>query len=220
MRVRVRLFASFAQAAGFRERELELAEGAVAGDALAALRRGPLLALPAGARPLLAVNRQHSPPDTPLSDGDEVAIFPPVSGGSGAEAELVRVTVGPLDPRGLAELVRSPACGALVTFEGTVRDHNAGEAVSAITYEAHEDMAREVLAQIVREAQSRWPQARIAIAHRTGRLEVGEVSLVVCVAAPHRRHALAACRHAIDRVKEILPAWKREERSSGTASWL
>lgn len=220
MRVRLRLFASFAQIAGFRELELELPEAARAADALAALRRGPLIALPLGSRPLIAVNRRQVLPDHLLSEGDEVAIFPPVSGGSGHDGSRILVTEAVLDPRKLAESVRAYDCGALVMFEGTVRDHNRGEAVTSVTYEAHEEMARDLLQQIVHETEARWPRVRVALAHRVGRLVVGETSVVIVVAAPHRRQAFAACRLAMDRIKESLPTWKSEEGASGELNWL
>jgi molybdopterin synthase catalytic subunit len=219
VRIKVKLFASFAQAAGWRQRDMELAAGACAGDVLAELRRGPLLALPAGARPLLAVNREHVTSDRGLADGDEVAVFPPVSGG-GSDPLPTVVTTEPLDPRALAKAVAAPWCGAVVTFEGTVRDHGEGHAVRAIEYDAYPEMAQGALLGIREEVGRRWPHVRLAMAHRTGRLEVGEPSVVVAAAAAHRRDAFAACRLAMDRIKEALPIWKREELASGASTWV
>jgi len=218
VKVRVRLFASFAELAGFREKELELPDGATAGDALALLRRGPLLLLPERARPLLAVNRQHVQADHALAPGDEVAIFPPVSGGSDAPPAPL-LTDEPLDAAALAASVRHRTCGAVVTFEGVVRDHHDGEDVVAIEYEAYAEMAVGVLAAIADEVRHRHPGARLALAHRTGRLPVGETSVVVACAAPHRREAFAACRLAMDRIKESLPVWKNEE-TTGRRRWI
>lgn len=221
MHVRVRLFASFAEIARWREKDVELPDGATAGDVLALLRKGPLLVLPRTAKPLLSVNRAHVPPDHPVHDGDEVAIFPPVSGGAppAEPAPTLLITEDPLDPGLLTASVRHPACGAIVTFEGDVRDRNEGLDVEAVEYEAYADMAREMLQSIRDEVLARFPTARLAAAHRTGRLEVGEASVVVACAAPHRREAFAACRLAMDRIKEALPVWKREEGVSGDRRW-
>lgn len=219
MKVRVRLFASLAQAAGFREREMEVPEGSTAGDLLVQLKRGPLIAL-TGARVLHAVNRQHCDASQPLADGDEVGLFPPVSGGSGADEErLLIVSADRLDPGRLADSVRHPSCGAVLTFEGVVRDHGQAGEVSAIEYEAYPEMALQVLRELRDEVEARYPGCRIAVAHRTGRLLVGEPSVVVACAAAHRRDAFAACRLAMDRIKESLPVWKAEETPSGLRSW-
>ena len=211
----VRLFASYAQAAGFREREVELPGGATAADVLALLRRTVLLTLPGIGRPLIAVNRQHVEASHPVAEGDEVGIFPPVSGGM--DDGLV-VTAAPLDVARLSAFVRSPECGAVVVFEGAVRS-DAGEPVVAIEYEAYPEMAEVSLAGIRAEVMARFPGARLAMGHRMGRLTVGETSVVIACAAPHRREAFAACRLAMDRVKESLPVWKREEAPSGARTW-
>jgi molybdopterin synthase catalytic subunit len=215
VKVRVRLFASFAEIAGFRERELDVPEGATAGDVLAILRRGPLVVLPERSRPLLAVNRHHVAPDQPVVSGDEIAIFPPVSGGNERRAPTALVTAEPLDMASLAAAVRHPACGAVVTFEGVVRDHHEGESVVAVEYEAYAEMAVSVLEALAEEVRERHPRARLALAHRTGLLPVGETSVVVACAAPHRREAFAACRFAMDRIKESLPVWKKEHAAGG-----
>ena len=218
MKIRVRLFASLAQAAGSRQREVELPDGSTAGDVLALLKRGPLMPL-VGVRVLYAVNREHCDASRTLAEGDEVALFPPVSGGSGADEALLVITADPIDARRLSDLVRAPSCGAVVTFEGVVRDHGEEGPVVAIEYEAHPEMAREVLRQIRDEVEARHPGSRLAMAHRVGRLAVGEPSVVVACAAPHRREAFSACRLAMDRIKESLPAWKAEEAPSGARTW-
>ena len=218
MKVRVRLFASLAQAAGFREREMDVPDGATAGDVLTQLKRGPLIGL-VGARVLFAVNREHCEASRPLAEGDEVGMFPPVSGGSGAADDGLVITADPLDPVRLAAVVRSPGCGAVLTFEGVVRDHGEDGDVVAIDYEAYPEMARKVLGRIRDEVEQRHPGARLALAHRTGRLLVGEPSVVVACAAPHRREAFAACRLAMDRIKESLPVWKSEEAPEGKRTW-
>lgn len=213
MKVRVRLFASLAQAAGFRERELDLPEGSTAGDVLLQLKRGPLIAL-GGIRVLHAVNRQHCEATRVLAEGDEVGLFPPVSGGSGPELErLILITADALDSARLVDSVRHPSCGAVLTFEGVVREEGS-PGVIAIDYEAYPEMALKVLRDIRDEVEARHPGTRLALAHRVGRLLVGEPSVVVACAAPHRRDAFAACRLAMDRIKESLPVWKTEEHST------
>jgi molybdopterin synthase catalytic subunit/molybdopterin converting factor small subunit len=216
VKLKVRLFASYAQAAGWREKEIEVPDACTAKGVLEVLRHGPLIALPGLGRPLYAVNRKHVPPDTAVAAGDEVAIFPPVSGGSGAPA-YTQVTSAPLDPAPLLALVRAPGHGAVLVFEGTVRDSPGP--VAAITYEAYEEMAAETLAAIKAEVEVRHPGAVLAMAHRVGRLAVGETSVVVACGAPHRREAFAACRRAMDRIKESMPVWKCVEASDGSTSW-
>ena len=219
MKVRVRLFASLAQAAGFREREIEVPDGATANDVLVQLKRGPLIAL-TGARVLLAVNREHCEPARILAEGDEVGLFPPVSGGSGAREErLITITSDPLVAARLTDSVRHPSCGAIVTFEGVVRDHGVSGPVASIDYEAYPEMALRVLGEIRDEVEARHPGTRIGLAHRTGRLAVGEPSVIVACAAPHRRDALASCRLVMDRIKESLPVWKAEEAPTGARAW-
>lgn len=219
MRVRVRLFASLAERAGFREQELEVEEPATVRSVLETLKKGPLLGLPPGTRVLYSVNRDHVDPEAPVSDGDEVGLFPPVSGGSGADDRLV-LTAETLDPVALTDLVRSPSHGAVLTFEGTVRDHNEGASVSAIEYDAYPEMALEVLGRIRDEVEARHPGCRLALAHRTGLLELGEASVIVACGAPHRREAFAACRLAMDRIKESVPVWKHERTGDGGQRWL
>jgi molybdopterin synthase catalytic subunit len=217
MKVVVRLFAAYAQAAGWRQKECDIKEPATARDVIEWLRRGPLMVLPGTGRPLVAVNREHVALDAPVHAGDEVAVFPPVSGGSADPR--VAVTEQPLDARALADLVRDRGHGAIVVFEGTVRDHGEGP-VAAITYEAYEEMASAMLLRIRDEVEARHDGVRLALAHRVGRLVVGETSVVVACGAAHRREAFAACRLAMDRIKESLPAWKREEAPSGDVRWL
>jgi molybdopterin synthase catalytic subunit len=205
MRVRVRLFANYARAAGWRERDIDVPEDSTARGVLEVLRHGPLIALPDVGRPLFAVNQAHVPPDAIVHDGDEVGIFPPVSGGSGA---MTFVTDEPLDPGSLAALVRSPEHGAVVVFEGVVRNDGG---LAALTYEAYAGMAESVLKDIKAEVERRLPGVVLAMAHRTGRIETGQPSVVVACGSPHRREAFAACRRAMDRIKESLPVWKTQE---------
>ena len=131
----------------------------------------------------------------------------------------VAVTSEPLDSNALAALVDANGDGAVVTFAGLVRDHNQGRQVQFLEYEAYEPLAIRALQRIVDEARDLWPGARIAVHHRLGRLEIGEASVVIAAASAHRADAFAACRYTIERVKQIVPIWKREHFNGGDV-WL
>jgi molybdopterin synthase catalytic subunit len=135
------------------------------------------------------------------------------------EAERHIVTDRPLDPLAAAALVSAPSTGGLASFVGLVRDHNAGQRVLWIDYEAHAPLARTVFTRIAAEAGQRWPGAELAIHHRIGRVDVGEASVVICAASAHRGEAFAACRFAIERVKQIAPIWKHEHFVGGDV-WI
>jgi MoaE-MoaD fusion protein len=124
-----------------------------------------------------------------------------------------------LDPAAVAGLVEDPGCGAVVTFVGNVRRDNEGRDVDYLEYEAYPGMAEAKMAEIGEEIRQRWGLSQVAMAHRLGRCEVGEASIVIAVASPHRREAFEACHYAIDRVKEIVPIWKREVWKDG-AVWI
>ncbi|MSQ12158.1 MAG: molybdenum cofactor biosynthesis protein MoaE [Dehalococcoidia bacterium] len=126
----------------------------------------------------------------------------------------ILLTRAPLEPEQLAALVQKPSNGATVTFLGVTRDHNEGRRVLYLEYEAYEEMALQEIQRVLDEIKARWP-VDIVVAHRLGRLEIGEVSLVVSVASPHREAAFAACQHAVDRIKQTVPIWKREVFEGG-----
>lgn len=131
----------------------------------------------------------------------------------------VKITEQPIAAAELAAQVRSDADGAIVSFEGVVRDHNAGKGVSYLEYEAYAEMAEREMARIGAEAMSEYRVSNVAIVHRVGRLDIGEVSIAIAVSAPHRREAFAACAYVIDRVKERVPIWKKEYYADGQ-QWL
>jgi molybdopterin synthase catalytic subunit len=131
----------------------------------------------------------------------------------------VAVTASPLALEAVTGAVDGPGAGAVVTFLGLVRDHNLGRKVLFLEYEAYTPLADKALALIVEEAQARWTGARMAIHHRTGRLEIGEASVIIAVATPHRADAFAACRYAIERIKQIVPIWKHEHFEGGEV-WI
>lgn len=143
----------------------------------------------------------------------------PVEGNGGKRQTLFKVTDEPLDSRALEEAVMSEANGALVTFQGVTRRHSRGKRVSYLEYEAYRPMAEKKLQEIGQEIAKKWPIGAIAIHHRVGRLEIGETSLLVVVASPHRKEAFAACRYAVDRIKTVVPIWKKEVWEDGE-SWV
>ncbi len=133
---------------------------------------------------------------------------------------MIGLTREPVDHAALTELVRRPGCGAVVTFLGTVRDLTGDRVTAALDYEAYPAMAERKLAEIEADTCARWPVGAIALVHRLGHLDVGEVSVAVAVSCPHRAEAFAACRHAIDRLKELVPIWKKENWADGTTEWV
>jgi len=199
MQVAIRLFAGLREHAGVARRQLELADGSVVGDIWGALELGNE---PPGL--LYAVNRSYAGRDHPLADGDEVALIPPVSGGA------FRLTNGPVNLTAVVVEVVDEQAGAIATFLGTVRAQSRGRDVIALEYEAYEEMAEEVMAEIADELTTRYALCKVAISHRLGRVEVGETSVAIAVSAPHRQDALAACADAIEALKSRVPLWKKE----------
>jgi molybdopterin converting factor subunit 1 len=215
--ITARLFARLREQAGTDREQVDLA-GATVADVYRTLRERhpalePDLQLIRPAR-----NESFAEWDELVAEGDEVAFIPPVSGGSGTAA-LIELTVDPLDARRLEAAVAHAGAGAICTFTGVVRDHSRGESVTHLEYEAYAGMAERQMLAIAAEIAERWPDARVAMAHRTGRLEIGEASVVVSASCPHRAEAIAACRWGIDRLKESVPIWKKEFASSGSV-WI
>jgi molybdopterin synthase catalytic subunit len=133
---------------------------------------------------------------------------------------MVRLTHEPIDYHNLTEQVRRPNCGGVVTFLGTVRDLTDGRVTAAIDYEAYPAMAEKKMAEIERETRDRWRIGDMMMVHRLGHLDIGEVSVAVAVSCAHRAQAFEACRYAIDRLKEIVPIWKKENWADGTSEWV
>jgi molybdopterin synthase catalytic subunit/molybdopterin converting factor small subunit len=208
VRVTVRLFAGLRERAGFGERALELADGARLSDVWPALELGEE---PAGL--LFAVNRAYAPTGQALADGDEVALIPPVSGGA------FRLSADPLDVAAVVAEVADERAGAIATFLGTTRIESRGRTVQHLDYEAYEGMAEQVMADIAEELRGRYDVRGIAIHHRVGRVGVGETSVAIAVSAAHRHDALAACREAIDALKQLVPLWKKEVYEGGE-EWI
>lgn len=214
MRVTVLYFAAARERAGTSSEALDLPEGATAAQALAqACERHPALQ-PLASKLRLAVDQDFASPDRKLREGSEVALIPPVSGGAGPH----RIGPARLSADAPLHAVEGADCGAVVSFTGVVRSHNRGKAVVRLEYEAYPEMALRVFERIAGEARERF-QARIAIHHRVGALDPGELSVVIAAAAPHRADAFEACRHAIEALKADAPIWKREVYPDGS-SWV
>jgi MoaE-MoaD fusion protein len=208
MNVMVRLFAGLRERAGTGARALELPEGASVADVWPALELGDE---PQGL--LYAVNREYAARDQTLDDGDEVALIPPVSGGS------FRLSEQPLDLDAAVREVGDDRAGAVATFVGTTRSESRGREVLYLEYEAYEGMAEQVMEDLASDLEAKHDLCAVAIHHRTGRVEIGGKSVVIAVSAPHRHAALAACAEAIDRLKETVPLWKKEVYEGGE-EWI
>jgi molybdopterin converting factor subunit 1 len=214
--VRARLFARLREQAGTDDENLELPAGSTVSDVYDALTKShPGLEANRNAV-RAALNQEFADWDSAVTDGDEVAFIPPVSGGAHGTGVLFELTSRPLDARRMETAVAHKGAGAICTFTGVVRDHSRGRSVTHLEYEAYAEMATAKMRDIAGEIGERWPEARVAMAHRTGRLEVGEPSVVVSVSSPHRAEAIAACKWGIDRLKETVPIWKKEHADDGT----
>jgi molybdopterin synthase catalytic subunit len=203
--VSVRHFAGLRERAGWSRRDVEAATVA---DVWPALGLGDE---PEGL--LYAVNKEYAARDRSLAEGDEVALIPPVSGGAFLLSEE------PLSLDRVVDEVRSDEAGAVATFTGTTRVHSRGRTVTHLEYEAYEGMAEQVMAEIADALRARYELTGIAIHHRVGHVGIGDTSVVIAVSAPHRGDALAACKDAIDELKERVPLWKKEVYEGGE-EWI
>lgn len=200
MHVRIRLFASLRERAGTSELTLELADGAMVGDAL-----GELHWLIGDLKAVLAVNREYASEATVLHPDDELALIPPVSGGAPGPVIHVALRNEPLVAETVTAAVSDPHAGAVVTFQGVTRE------VPALEYEAYAEMAELKIAEIATVAADRHGLCAVAVEHRVGTVVLSEPSVVIAVSAPHRGEAFAGAREIIDALKQQVPIWKREE---------
>ena len=199
--VRFRYLARLRELAGTDSETIDIPVGWTVSEMYDNLRRAhPGLPGREGVR--AAVNQEFTDWSATVSSGDEVAFIPPVSGGVHA--------------RRLEAAVSHKGAGAICTFTGVVRDNSRGRSVTQLDYEAYAEMATAQMRRIGDEIAEQWPEARVAMAHRTGSLEIGEASVVVSVSCPHRAEAIAACKWGIDRLKESVPIWKKEHAADGT----
>ncbi len=214
MHISIRSFASYREAIGASRVTLDIPQGATAAQVWEGLvARYPRLGNLPHPR-AFALNDQYVAGETPLHERDELVLIPPVSGGA-----HVALTHNPIDISALLQAVRHPQAGGVVLFLGTVRDNPPGRRVRYLEYEAYETLALRELTRVADDAGTRWPLLGVAIVHRLGRLDVGEISVAVAVAAPHRREAFEAGRFAIDTLKGTVPIWKKEVWDGGEV-WI
>lgn len=219
--VRLLAFATAVDAVGSAEQEIEVAPGHTVAD----LRRQLSERFPAlqelWPRLAVAIDGRLARPEAEVPDGAEVALLPPVSGGSGGgEGAAAAVLVdGPLDAAAAVARVSAPSRGAVVTFLGTVRDHHAGRPVDHLLYTAYRAMAERAIGRIVADLEAAHDDLAAVVVHRLGEVPAGEASVVIAVASPHRQAAYEASRTALERLKTEVPVWKREHYADGGATW-
>ncbi|HEV2853111.1 MAG TPA: molybdenum cofactor biosynthesis protein MoaE [Thermoanaerobaculia bacterium] len=216
MKIRLLAFASAGDALGTTETEIEMPDGSRVSDLRDRLDRDHPGLAPLWPRLAVAVDGRVVSADAELKDGIEVALLPPVSGGTEACADLVD---GPIDTGQAVAAVSGPGRGAVVVFLGTVRDHHAGRPVAKLTYSAYRPMALEGLRRIVADLEAAHRDLRAAIVHRLGEVPVSEASVVIAIGSPHRAAAYEASRTALERLKAEIPIWKREHYADGEAAW-
>jgi len=218
MKINLLLFGSLREAAGESRLEVELPDGSRLSDLRQWLAdRNPLVDQ-LGDRLAGSINMEMADLGDALSDGDEVAFLPPVAGGDGTPKRCTISDVA-LNEEEVAARVEGPDAGGVVSFIGRVRNHARGESIEHLEYEAYPAMAEREMEKIVDTAAEKWPGTRVAIAHRVGKLEIGDAAVVVVAASAHRGEAFDACRFAIDTLKITVPIWKREVATSG-AYWV
>ncbi|HEY4036350.1 MAG TPA: molybdenum cofactor biosynthesis protein MoaE [Ktedonobacteraceae bacterium] len=218
MHIQIRYFASLREITGEDEEQLTVPNEATITDV-----RIMVLTRYSQLRPILercvyAVNHRYVPAETILKEGDELVFIPPTGGGTFIQP-LIQLTREPLDRDALVRTVSHPSVGGIVVFEGVVRDNARGKQVRYLEYDVYEEMAIEQIRTIITEAQQRWGVERVAVAHRFGRLEIGEASVIIVVASPHRSEAFDACRYIIDTLKRTVPIWKKEVATDGE-TWV
>ena len=218
VQVRLLFFASIKDIVGARQIDVEIPSGSTVGQLLGLLEeKYPRIA---GYRSILltSVNEEYAKPDTTIADGDEVAIFPPVSGGA-IQSEFYRITHEAIDARAIASQLQRPEAGAICIFEGIVRNNSKGKTTRYLEYEGYETMALAKMEEIGMFVRQAWEIDAVGIVHRLGRLEIGETSVAIIVTSAHRRASFDACEYAIDKLKKIVPIWKKEFFEDGEV-WI
>ena len=217
MQIQVLYFAVFRERLGKSEQALELAAGATVADALAALGAEHAAIAQLRGRFRVAVNQDFVDDDHVLNAGDELALIPPVAGGSACRH--VELTDRTLSLDRCIAAVRGDGMGGIVTFTGMVRLHSRGTTIDHLEYEAYAPMAVKVMRELCDEIEAEIAGVCIAVEHRVGHLAIGDVAVVIAAAAPHRAEAFTACRAMIDRLKDRVPIWKKEVGVDG-AAWV
>ena len=212
MNIQIKLFATLKDRAGSSQVEVDLPDGATVATLLERLAQTQPKLAPALATSLVAVNHEFAFPTTVIRSGDELALFPPVSGGANEHPEIFRVVDHQIDLNELVAAVTQPSTGAVCTFTGTVRGVSRDHQTRQLHYEAYTPMAEAKMKQVADEIRARWSDVQgIAIVQRVGRLNIGEFTVLIAVSAGHRDQGVfEAARYGIDRLKEIVPVWKKE----------
>lgn len=218
MKIHLLLFGSLRESVGESRLEVELAEGSTLADVRTWLAERSELVDKLGDRLAASINMEVADLSDVVEDGDEVAFLPPVAGGDGT-GKSCTISESALDEAEVAARVEGPDAGGVVSFVGRVRNHARGHSIEHLEYEAYPAMAEREMEKIVDEAAEKWPGTRVAIAHRVGRLAIGDAAVVVVAASAHRGEAFEACRFAIDTLKVTVPIWKREVATDG-AYWV
>jgi molybdopterin synthase catalytic subunit len=222
MKVRVLFFGIVKDLAGCSFEEINMPERATAADVIEHFQ-GRIAGLSEMTRSIaISINQEYAAIDTPLHAGDEIALLPPVSGGSGSGPNCiksqVRITHDRIDTFSILEQLKQPQDGAAVVFEGIVRNNSRGRRTLFLQYEAYEQMAAKQLEELAAQARAQFQIDNVAIEHRLGRLEIGESSVLIVVVSAHRAAAFEACRWLIDTLKKTVPIWKKEYFADG-AVW-
>lgn len=221
--VKIKYFAVLRGLVGMREEKIECPKDSTVQDLFALLEQKHSALEGKRQRISIAVDHQYASDETVLLDGAEVALLPPVAGGSPIESsyseELFDVLDVPLQPEKVSALVQGEFGGAIASFVGIVRRASQGRTVERLVYEAYTPMALKEIQQIGLKLESKWPEARVAIHHRIGDLAVGDAAVVIAVCTPHRQAAFDACSFAIERLKETVPIWKEEFFTDGS-TWV
>ena len=220
--ITVLFFAVLHERAGTRNVSIDVIADMTVDDVVLAARNAAPKDPKPGNSVMLALNGEYVRGNASVKAGDEIALIPPVSGGSGdikTETDWVFITLELLDAAPLTEFATTGVDGAVVTFLGNTRDHNQGRKVDYLDYEAYQPMAENKMAEIIKEMRCKWDLGKIAIAHRTGQVDIGETSMVVAIGSAHRRPAFESALYFIDRLKEIVPIWKKEVFEGGEV-WI
>jgi MoaE-MoaD fusion protein len=213
MNIRVLFFGAARDAVGANQMDLALEAPATVSSAFQSLKERFEKLERFGRSLLFAVNQEYATPDTQLKENDELAVFPPVSGGG--SQDFFELTTEPIDVGEVSRRVVLPECGATVTLDGYAREWTKGKRTLYLIYEAYDTMALTEMQRLGAEAHKQFDIAHIGIVHRTGRIEIGETSVVIAVSAPHRRAAFQACEWAIKELKRTVPIWKKEIYENG-----
>lgn len=220
--VTISYFAAARELCGTGQERLELASPITGRELLARLAARHARLAPLVHRMRLAINGELATDGAAVRPGDEVAVLPPVAGGSGSARPAITSAISdqPLSVDQAIAAVAHEAAGGIAVFIGVVRDHADGKAVARLDYEAHAALAEQELRRVLEEVHEKEPSVRLCAVHRVGELKVTDLAVVVAASAPHRAEAFAACREAIEEIKKRVPVWKKEWSPDGSAHWV